>query len=103
MLELKNRKEFDEFVKTEKRPIILDFYTSWCGPCKSIAPYFADLSEMYKNICFIKVNCDIADDISELFQVEALPTFVLLKNGVVIHRFCGGKQSNLEDMVRKAL
>lgn len=103
MIELNNRKEFDELLKTEKRPIILDFYTSWCGPCKAITPHFSDLADMYKNICFVKVNCDDADDIAELFAVEALPTFVLLKNGMEVSRFCGGKHSQLDDMVRKAL
>jgi thioredoxin len=103
MRELKNRKDFDEFLQGESRPVILDFYTSWCGPCKSIAPHFQDLSDMYKNICFVKVNCDIADDIAELFQVEALPTFVLMKNRNEVSRFCGGKHSQLDDLVRKAL
>jgi thioredoxin len=103
MLELKNRKEFDELLQNEKRPIIIDFYASWCGPCKAIAPHFQDLAEMYQNICFIKVNCDIGDDIAELFQVEALPTFILLKNRIETARFCGGRQSQLDDLVRKAL
>jgi thioredoxin len=103
MRELKNRKDFEEFLQSESRPIILDFYASWCGPCKVIAPHFQDLADMYKGICFVKVNCDHAEDIAELFQVDALPTFVLMKNRVEVSRFCGSKTSQLDDLVRKAL
>jgi thioredoxin 1 len=103
MIELTSQEDFESLLKNEKRPIILDFYASWCGPCKKIAPYFEDLSQMYKNVCFVKVNCDVADDVSENFHVENLPTFVLLKNGVEFTRFCGGRKENLEEMVHKAM
>ena len=94
---------FEAEVLQTKKLNVVDFWAPWCGPCKKISPYFVDLSEMYKNICFVKVNCDVADDVSENFHVENLPTFVLLKNGVEFTRFCGGRNNKLEEMVHKAM
>ena len=100
-----NVESFNTFVKGEgsNKAIIIDFFAEWCGPCKGIAPFFSDLSEMYKNVVFAKVNVDEAEDVAELFGVSSLPTFVLVKNGVEVSRFSGASRNSLENLVRKAV
>ena len=97
--------DFNSFMKGEgsNKAIIIDFFAEWCGPCKGIAPFFNDLSEMYKTIVFAKVDVDKNEDIGDLFGVSSLPTFVLVKNGVEIKKVTGASRSGLEDLVRKAL
>ncbi len=105
MMYFQNVEAFNAFMKGEgsKKSIIIDFFADWCGPCKAIAPFFSDLSEMYKNIIFAKVNVDESEDVAELFGVSGLPTFVLLKNGTEITRFAGASKLGLENLVRKAI
>jgi thioredoxin 1 len=100
-----NVESFNTFLKGEgsNKSIIIDFFAEWCGPCKGIAPFFSDLSEMYKNVVFAKVNVDEAEDVAELFGVSSLPTFVLVKNGVEVSRFSGASRNSLENLVRKAV
>ena len=105
MHEITSKKEFEEILKNESKPIIVDFFAPWCGPCKNIAPHFENLAEVYKNICFYKVNTDDenVEDLLDLLNVSSLPTFVLFKNKYEKHRFCGASKTSLEAMVYKAL
>lgn len=77
----------DKFKKEMKDgKCIVDFYADWCGPCKMIAPKFAELSEQYKsrNIKFFKVNIDDNEEIGGALNVRSLPTFITMKDGKVV-------------------
>ncbi len=67
----------------------MDFFATWCGPCKRIAPAFEELAKKFSNVTFLKVDVDDSDDIAAKFNVNSLPTFVFLKNGVEAHRIEG--------------
>ena len=60
---------------------VVDFTASWCGPCKHVAPIFGQLSLQHPNIQFVKVDVDECDDVSAAYEVEAMPTFVFLRDG----------------------
>jgi thioredoxin 1 len=64
--------------------MIIDFYASWCGPCKSMKPDFEEVSKEYDNIVFTKVDVDIEEDLSEKFNIDSLPTIIYIKNGDII-------------------
>ena len=81
--------------------VVLDFYATWCGPCKRIAPMFKELSEKFPTIQFFKVDVDEANDVSEQFSVESLPTFVFLKDGNVMGRLEGADFNNLLALLEK--
>ena len=81
--------------------VVLDFYATWCGPCKRIAPMFKELAEKYPTIQFFKVDVDEAQDVSESFSVESLPTFVFLNNGNVVGRVEGADFNNLLSLLDK--
>ncbi len=97
--------DFKSFINGEgaNKSIIIDFFAEWCGPCRGIAPFFSDLSEMYKNVVFAKVDVDNAEDVANFARVSSLPTFILVKNGAEVARFTGASKPSLENLVRKAL
>ncbi len=74
--------EYSE-IPTNKK-VVLDFFADWCGPCRTIAPKFAELEGEFKTIEFLKVNVDDSAEIAERFAIKAMPTFVFIKNGKVI-------------------
>ncbi len=79
--------------------VVIDFFATWCGPCKRIAPMYQDLSEKFPFITFLKCDVDEADDVSTKYGVESLPTFVLLHNGKEVKRIEGANLSALVDAI----
>jgi thioredoxin 1 len=69
--------------------VVLDFFATWCGPCKRIAPFFEELSTKYETITFLKVDVDEAGELVDMFGISAMPTFVFLDKGVVVGRVEG--------------
>lgn len=81
--------------------VVVDFFATWCGPCKRISPYIESLSQQYRDVTFIKVDCDEAEAIATQYQIEAMPTFVFIKNGMEVERFSGANQSKLLDTITR--
>jgi thioredoxin 1 len=81
---------------------VLDFYATWCGPCKRIAPEFADLATSTPTAQFAKVNVDEADELSKQFGITALPTFIVLLEGQVFARVEGANLLGLRGAVSQA-
>jgi thioredoxin 1 len=69
--------------------VVMDFYANWCGPCKRIAPAFETLAGTFKNATFLKVNVDESPDLTEQFDVNAMPTFVFLVDGKLYQKVEG--------------
>ncbi|OQD74269.1 hypothetical protein PENDEC_c011G05683 [Penicillium decumbens] len=66
---------------TSEGPAVVDFYATWCGPCRAVAPKVGELSEKYQKVRFIQVDVDKLREVASQFQVTAMPTFVFLKDG----------------------
>lgn len=64
--------------------VVIDFYASWCVPCKKLTPEFSRLSNEYTTITFLKVDSDEAEDLCEEYEVSALPTVIFMKDGEVV-------------------
>jgi thioredoxin 1 len=77
----------DEIPK--KGVVVLDFYANWCGPCKRIAPAFEELAGTFKNFTFLKVDVDESPDLTELYGVNAMPTFLFLVDGKTVKKVEG--------------
>lgn len=60
---------------------MIDFYATWCGPCRAVAPKVGELSEKYENVRFVQVDVDKMSQVAREFNVTAIPTFVFLKDG----------------------
>lgn len=80
-----------------KGGVVIDFFATWCGPCKRIAPYFEDLADKYYPVvAFLKVDVDESPELVDKFNINAMPTFVFLKDGVVVKKVEGADIASLE-------
>jgi len=77
-------------VETSEKPVFVDFWAAWCGPCHMVAPTFEKLAETYGNeITFAKVNVDELPEVANRFAIRSIPTLVLLREGKVLERLVG--------------
>lgn len=75
--------------------VVIDFFANWCGPCQRIKPIFEKLEAQFPGILFLKVNTDAAEELSTLFKVNSLPTFVCIYNGNFTARIEGADVQGL--------
>ncbi|ORY97940.1 thioredoxine 2 [Syncephalastrum racemosum] len=98
----KDLKEFRELISSEKL-VLVDFYATWCGPCKLIAPKLEKLAEAYPDVIFAKVDVDEAADIAGEVGVRAMPTFMYYKAGEKVGEVVGANIANIEKELKKHL
>ncbi|CAK7346302.1 unnamed protein product [Dovyalis caffra] len=94
-------KEQFEKGKESKKLIVVDFTAAWCPPCKMIAPIFAELAKKFPNVIFLKVDVDELKSVSEEWKVEAMPTFIFLKDGKEVDKIVGADKDGLPRMIAK--
>jgi thioredoxin 1 len=83
---------FDETVSSSDKPVVVDFWAEWCGPCKSIAPILGELAEeLSDQLTIAKVNVDDNPDLAMRFNVMSIPTILVFNGGEVQKRLVGAK------------
>nr|CDS25305.1 thioredoxin 2 [Hymenolepis microstoma] len=85
---ISNEKEFEDIVKGDKL-VICDFFATWCGSCKALAPKLEALAKEETAVVFIKVDVDELEDLSLKHEVSAMPTIIVFKHGATVGRFIG--------------
>ncbi|OIT06355.1 PREDICTED: thioredoxin H-type 2 [Nicotiana attenuata] len=85
----------------DKKLIVVDFTASWCGPCKFIAPFFAELAKKIPTVTFLKVDVDELKSVATDWAVEAMPTFMFLKEGKIVDKVVGAKKDELQQTIAK--
>ena len=84
-----NENNFHEEVEAVKGLVLLDFYATWCGPCKMLAPVLEALGEEHPDVKICKADVDEAAALAGKFGVQSIPTLVLFKDGEVVDGFVG--------------
>ena len=100
-----NDANFEEIVIKSDKPVIVDFWAEWCGPCRMIGPIVDELSDDYKDqaVC-VKVDVDSCPGISSKYGIRNIPTILFFKNGEIVDKQVGAvPKSNLEAKLKPLL
>ena len=87
---------FEEMIQQADKPVLVDFYATWCGPCQLLAPILEEVNiKMHDRLQVVKIDADRYSDLATDHQVNALPTLILFKAGQEIDRLEGFKKADL--------
>ncbi|XP_058804043.1 thioredoxin-2 [Phymastichus coffea] len=81
--------------------VVIDFFATWCGPCKLIAPKLEELSQELTDVVFLKIDVDKLEDASQEYDISSMPTFVFIKNGAEVERFSGANIDKVKATINK--
>lgn len=90
---------FDQQVMQSDKPVLVDFWAPWCGPCKVMGPIIDELAGEMDGVAFAKVNVDENQALVQQFNVLSIPTFIVYKGGQVVEQFSGSMSK--EQMAEK--
>ena len=80
---------FESEVLNSEKPVLVDFWASWCGPCRMLAPVLEEIGTEYPEVAFGKVNVDKEAGLAQMFGIVSIPTLVFMKNGKIIKKSVG--------------
>ena len=86
-----NKTNFQNEVINSEKPVLLDFWAPWCGPCRMVGPVMEEIAAEHPNIKVGKINVDEQPELARQFRVMSIPTLVVMKNGEVVNRSVGSK------------
>ena len=89
MMHIGSAAAFDKLVQSSEKPVLVDFWATWCGPCRMLAPVIEELAAEHPEIQFAKLDVDQVPDVAMRFGVSAIPTVVLFKAGKEVQRLVG--------------
>ena len=85
-----NKSNFEELLKSEKT-VLIDFYATWCGPCRMVSPIIDEIAEEHPEYLVAKIDVDQEPELAGEFSVFSIPTLVVIKNGEVVNTATGAR------------
>ena len=86
-----NKDNFHSEVLNSDKPVLLDFFASWCGPCRMVGPILDEIAEEREDIKVCKVDIDQQPELASRFRVMSVPTLMVLKDGKIVEQSIGAK------------
>ena len=86
-----NKENFQDMVINAKKPVLLDFWAPWCGPCRMVSPVIDEIAQERADVLVGKVNVDEQPELAQQFGVMSIPMLVVLRDGKVVSKSVGAK------------
>ncbi len=95
------KENFKEEVLDSKVPVLVDFFATWCGPCKAVSPVVEELAEELTDAKVFKIDVDEQMELARQYRVMSIPTFLVFKNGEMVRREMGARsKAELLDLLK---
>ena len=78
-------------VKASDKPVLLDFFATWCGPCRMIVPFIEQIANEHPEYVIAKIDVDEEPELAQQFGIQSIPTLVIIKNGEVVNTAMGAR------------
>ena len=104
VITIKNETEFEEIVLKAEKPVLVDFWAPWCGPCKMVAPELEAVEEeMSETALVVKINVDENQKLAGKYNVMGIPTLLVFKSGAEVNRLVGFRpRQDLQNALEEA-
>ena len=86
-----NKNNFNQEVLNSDKPVLIDFWAPWCGPCRMVVPLVEEIAEERSDIKVVKINVDEEQELAMQFGVMSIPTLVVMKNGKIANQVTGAR------------
>ena len=105
IMQISDAKMWETNVISSEKPVFVDFWAEWCGPCRMVGPVVEELAVDYDGkVNFVKVNVDQAGEIASKYNIFSIPTLILLNKGEIIAQQVGaGSKESYQNMIDRAL
>ena len=85
---------FHEEVINSEKPVLLDFWASWCGPCRMVLPIIDEIASEHPEYKVVKINVDEEVELASRYGVVSIPTLMVMKDGQIVHQSVGARPKN---------
>ena len=99
IMEIQNAEQFEQEVIQEDGIVFVDFYATWCMPCKTMSPIIEEIAKEHKEIKFVKIDIDQNEELAIQYNVMSIPTTMVIKNGEITKTFVG--VTNKESIIKE--
>lgn len=92
---------FNNEVMNSEKPVLIDFWASWCGPCRMVSPIVDEIADEVSSVKVVKINVDEQPELAQKYDIMSIPTLMVMKNGKIVNKSVGAKsKQSLIEMLK---